>query len=110
MIAVETVIQRDGDAPLARACHRVPAGTTIRTLLQAAGERGAIARIEARMLGLAVFGRRAWLDDPLADGDRVEVVAGIVADIRSARSARVAAARARQRAALARKRRAAESS
>ena len=50
--------------------------------------------IEAKVLGLSRFGRRAWLDDPLRPDDRVEVLCPILADARAARFARVAKSRA----------------
>ena len=94
MIRVETVLQEGGD--LCRQQHRVPDGTTIRQLLERAGLADAIGRITAGSLGLSCHGRRAWLDDPLADGSRVEMVLPVRADARAARRQRVAAARARR--------------
>jgi putative ubiquitin-RnfH superfamily antitoxin RatB of RatAB toxin-antitoxin module len=75
----------------------VPAGTSIRTLLHRAGQGQAVLRIEAGTLGLACHGRRAWLDDVLQNGSRVEVVEPINVDAKAARAARVAADRARRR-------------
>lgn len=105
MISVETVLQ-DARAPgagapwpdLTRQQHRVPAGTTIRELLRRAGLAGAITRIESGGLGLACHGKRAWLEDVLPDGARVEVVEPIRVDAKAARMQRVAADRARRRA------------
>ena len=94
MIRVETVLQA-GEG-LHRQQHRVPDGTTIRQLLEEAGFDGVAERIAAGSLGLALHGRRAWLDDPLVDGARVEMVLPVRADARSARRERVAAARARR--------------
>jgi putative ubiquitin-RnfH superfamily antitoxin RatB of RatAB toxin-antitoxin module len=92
MIRVETVLQEEAD--LFRQQHRVPAGTTIRQLLDRAGLADAIERIAGGALGLSCHGRRAWLDDPLADGARVEMVRPVRADARAARRQRVAAGRA----------------
>jgi putative ubiquitin-RnfH superfamily antitoxin RatB of RatAB toxin-antitoxin module len=126
MIGVETVVQTDLENPppsaypgtfpsappgaaaeaaagagpswtLARQSHRVPAGTSVRALLCRAGFEPVVRRIEAGTLGLACHGRRAWLDDILRDGDRIEVVAPISADAKSARVERVALDRARRR-------------
>ena len=72
----------DDDASLERAC---PGGDEPCNLVQA---------IEAKVLGLSRFGRRAWLDDPLRPDDRVEVLCPILADARAARFARVAKSRA----------------
>lgn len=55
-----------------------------------------ISDIENRARGLSRHGRRAWLDDLLADTDRVEVMLPIVADARKARFERVAKNRARK--------------
>jgi hypothetical protein len=72
----------DDDARLERAC---PGGDEPCNLVQA---------IEAKVLGLSRFGRRAWLDDPLRPDDRVEVLCPILADAKAARFARVAKSRA----------------
>jgi putative ubiquitin-RnfH superfamily antitoxin RatB of RatAB toxin-antitoxin module len=103
MISVETVLQLPGDpagreTALDRAQHRLPEGTTIRQLLRRAGLADAAARIETGVLGLSCHGKRAWLDDVLVDGARVEMVEPIRADAKAARMQRVAADRARRRA------------
>ena len=72
----------DDDARLERAC---PGGDELCNFVQA---------IEAKVLGLSRFGRRAWLDDPLRPDDRVEVLCPILADAKAARFARVAKSRA----------------
>jgi putative ubiquitin-RnfH superfamily antitoxin RatB of RatAB toxin-antitoxin module len=117
MIRVETVLQlprseggasvgqaRDaadaaaGSGPmLLRQQHRVAAGTTIRQLLLETELAEIASRVDDGALGLAVYGKRAWLDDILVDGSRVEVVAPIEADAKAARVARVAADRDRRR-------------
>ncbi|MEO6269497.1 MAG: RnfH family protein [Lautropia sp.] len=104
MISVESVLQvdpsMDGAGPgpgLARQQHRIAEGTTIRQMLQQAGLNFAIVDIEAARLGLSCHGRRAWLDQLLADADRVEIVAPIRADAKAARTRRVAADRARRK-------------
>lgn len=96
-LAVELVVQtRDGAGyQLQRSQHRLPAGTTIRQLLQGQPQGHTLmAGIEGRTLGLSRFGRRAWLDDPLLADDRIEILQPLVADARAARFARVAQARA----------------
>lgn len=107
MIGVQTVVQ-SGASPgagadsapglLLRQEHRVEAGTSIRTLLCRAGMEQVVARIESGAAGLACHGKRAWLDDILEEGGRVEVVELINADAKAARAERVAADRARRRA------------
>ncbi len=103
-ISVESVLQVDpamdgaGSGPgLARQQHRIAEGTTIRQLLQQAGLDFVITDIDASRLGLSCHGRRAWLDQVLADADRVEIVAPIRADAKAARARRVAADRARRK-------------
>lgn len=95
MIRVETVLQAGTE--LVRQQHRVPPGTTIRGLLERAGLADAANRVTRGELGLSCHGRRAWLDDELRDGARVELVLPIRADARAARVARVASARERRR-------------
>jgi putative ubiquitin-RnfH superfamily antitoxin RatB of RatAB toxin-antitoxin module len=111
MIVVQTVVQVAGQGAgqgagedtagvpggLVRQAHRVPVGTSIRTLLGRAGQAQVVRGIECGILGLACHGRRAWLDDILEDGSRVEVVEPINVDAKAARVARVAADRARRR-------------
>ena len=104
MIGVQTVVQASPSEdpaslglPLLRQQHRVMPGTTIRQLLQATGLQQVAARIDDGKLGLSVYGKRAWLDDVLFDGSRVEVLAPIQADAKTARLARAAADRSRRR-------------
>ena len=106
MIGVQTVVQVDPSTSagadtsppvLVHQHHRVAAGTSIRALLSRAGMGQVIARIETGAAGLACHGKRAWLDDILEDGGRVEVVEPINADAKAARAERVAADRARRR-------------
>ena len=104
MISVETVLQVaappagcEPDFTLVRQQHRIAAGTTVRGLLRFAGMDDAIAAVEAGLLGLSSHGKRVWLDDPVADGARLELVAPIRADAKAARSLRVAADRARRK-------------
>lgn len=99
-ISVQTVIQGTSSdlLPLIRQQHRVASGTSIRSLLLQAGLESTIAQIEAGELGLACYGRRAWLDDILAEGVRVEIVRAIHADAKASRAERVAEDRRRRRA------------
>ncbi len=93
---------KQGGAPvytLSRSSHRVPAGTTIRQLLQrleAQGHAGLIAELDARTRGLSRHGRRAWLDDALLQDDRLDLMLPILADAKKARFERVAAKRERK--------------
>ena len=100
MISVQTVVQvADGTPPwpLLRQEHRVPDGTSIRELLCRGGLAQVVARIDSGALGLARHGKRAWLDDILQDGWRVEVTEPINVDAKAQRTQRVAVDRARRR-------------
>jgi putative ubiquitin-RnfH superfamily antitoxin RatB of RatAB toxin-antitoxin module len=97
-ISVQTVMQGNAQDPfpLIRQQHWIAAGTSIRSLLLQAGLEAAIAQIEAGQLGLACHGRRAWLDDILGEGVRVEIVEAIHADAKASRAERVAEDRRRR--------------
>jgi putative ubiquitin-RnfH superfamily antitoxin RatB of RatAB toxin-antitoxin module len=51
----------------------VPAGSTVREAIAASGVLERCPGIELARCGVGVFGRPRGLDDPVADGDRVEV-------------------------------------
>lgn len=75
----------------------LPAGATVGNALDALGEPLAAtlrSRIEADALGVAVYGKPRALESVLSDGDRVELVAGLVVDPRTARRLRVQQRRA----------------
>jgi putative ubiquitin-RnfH superfamily antitoxin RatB of RatAB toxin-antitoxin module len=113
MISVQTVVQFPlttaddaaganhpgalGPADLLHQQHRVAEGTTIRQLLRMLDLEQVALAIEAGRLGLAIYGKRAWLDDILVDGSRVEMTAPILADAKAARMVRAAADRGRRR-------------
>ena len=95
-IRVETVVQGPG-GDLLQQQHRIAPGTTIRQLLHQVAAGGIVEAIEGGGLGLAIYGKRAWLDDILVDRCRVEVLAPIEADAKAARVARAASDRSRRR-------------
>jgi len=100
MIRVQSVVQVEAGTPpwpLLRQEHRVPDGTSVRELLCRGGLAQVIARIDSGALGLACHGKRAWLDDILQDGWRVEVMEPINVDAKAQRTQRVAVDRARRR-------------
>ncbi|MDO4905041.1 MAG: RnfH family protein [Lautropia sp.] len=111
-LAVSIVIQHlrelgSLDYTLSRSAHRVPAGTTIRQLLQALelqGHVGLVHEVEHRLRGLSRHGRRAWLDDPLQPDDRIDLMLPILSDARQARFERVARTRRERKWHTARKR------
>jgi putative ubiquitin-RnfH superfamily antitoxin RatB of RatAB toxin-antitoxin module len=75
----------------------LPAGATVGDALDALGEPLAAtlrSRIEADALGVAVYGKPRALESVLNDGDRVELVACLVVDPRTARRLRVQQRRA----------------
>jgi putative ubiquitin-RnfH superfamily antitoxin RatB of RatAB toxin-antitoxin module len=82
----------------------LPAGATVRDALQAglttglAGLAAAAAIGDAGALTLGIWGRVAALDDPLHDGDRVEVYRGLKVDPKEARRLRYRAQGERGRA------------
>ncbi len=66
----------------------LPAGASVATALSASGLVQAYA-LSLHELHLGVYGRRAALDRPLADGDRVEIYRPLQADPKDARRARI---------------------
>ena len=99
MISVQTVLQaeRGEPLPILHQQHRVAGGTTIRELLRQAGLDPTVTLIESGALGLALHGQKAWLDDVLRDGSRVEVLEPVNANAKAARAERVAADRGRRK-------------
>jgi putative ubiquitin-RnfH superfamily antitoxin RatB of RatAB toxin-antitoxin module len=79
----------------------LPAGATLRDALQAglaAGLAGLVVTGDAGALTLGIWGRVAAPDDPLHDGDRVEVYRGLKVDPKEARRLRYRAQGERGRA------------
>jgi putative ubiquitin-RnfH superfamily antitoxin RatB of RatAB toxin-antitoxin module len=78
----------------------LPKGATVREAVDASGilefihERDSSYEIREDRVG--VFGQRAGLDQPLRDGDRVELYRPLVVDPKEARRARAEADRARE--------------
>ena len=92
-LMVELYVQAEDDGT-DRQCLRVAAGTTIRAVLERAGHGELIAFVERGQRGLARWGRRAALDDPIGEASRIEVRLPITADAKAWRRERVAARRA----------------
>jgi putative ubiquitin-RnfH superfamily antitoxin RatB of RatAB toxin-antitoxin module len=61
----------------------LPAGATLRDALAAAG-----LEVDLQKQAFGVHGRRAGLDHPLADGDRVEIYRPLAVDPKEARRRR----------------------
>lgn len=69
---------------------RVPAGTTVEQAIRRSGLIERFPEIDLEKHGVGIFGELAGLDDPLRDGDRVEIYRPLLADPKVARRARVA--------------------
>lgn len=76
----------------------LPAGATVRDALQAGLAAGLVVTGDAGALTLGIWGRVAAPDDPLHDGDRVEVYRGLKVDPKEARRLRYRAQGERGRA------------
>lgn len=69
---------------------RLSAGASVADALAGCGLTQASALIGARQLGVAVWGRRAALSQPLRDGDRIELCRPLLVDPKTARRERFA--------------------
>jgi putative ubiquitin-RnfH superfamily antitoxin RatB of RatAB toxin-antitoxin module len=65
----------------------VPAGATTRLAIERSGLVVAYG-LDLAALGVAIHGKRATLETPLTDGDRVELTRPLVADPKEARRKR----------------------
>jgi putative ubiquitin-RnfH superfamily antitoxin RatB of RatAB toxin-antitoxin module len=79
-------------------------GATVRNALQAAASQAGVPMPDAHALTLAVWGRKAVLEQPLHDLDRVEIVRGLKVDPKVARRVRFRKQGARAAGLFARKR------
>ena len=70
-VRVEVAVARAPE-PLVVALE-VPAGSTLREAIAASGVLERCPGIELARCGVGVFGRARGLDEPVADGDRVEI-------------------------------------
>jgi putative ubiquitin-RnfH superfamily antitoxin RatB of RatAB toxin-antitoxin module len=69
----------------------LPPGATLRDAVLASGLLGGARDLEKQAFG--IFGKRAALDHPLADGDRVEIYRPLAMDPKEARRRRARARR-----------------
>jgi putative ubiquitin-RnfH superfamily antitoxin RatB of RatAB toxin-antitoxin module len=69
----------------------LPPGATLRDAVLASGLLGGETGLEKQAFG--IFGKRAALDHPLADGDRVEIYRPLAMDPKEARRRRARARR-----------------
>jgi len=73
-----------------------PMGTTLAEAIELSGIRDAFPDLDVDPARLGIFGIRARLDDPLKDGDRVEIYRPLVADPKEARRKRALAQKEQQ--------------
>ena len=76
---VDVVCAHPGSAQVVRV--ELPAGATLRDALAASG-------FNPKNQAVGIFGKRAALDHPLADGDRVEIYRPLALDPKEARRLR----------------------
>jgi len=69
---------------------RVPAGTTVEGAIAASGAHSVIAELAGQTLDVGIFGRSCSLQDPVRDGDRIEIYRPLTADPKLARRRRAA--------------------
>jgi hypothetical protein len=76
-----------------RACLfevRVPAGSSVRQALSACGIFDAVPELAGQEPYVGVFGQSCRLDDPVHDGDRIEIYRPLTIDPKQARRQRAA--------------------
>ncbi len=66
----------------------VPAGTTVAEAIDLSGIREEFPEIAAEPEAVGIFSRRVPLDQPLRDGDRVEIYRALIADPKEMRKQR----------------------
>lgn len=93
-LAVEVVYA----LPLAQDCVAVtlPAGACLREAIECSGLLQRHPAIDLASCRVGIWGRRARLDDPLRDGDRVEIYRPLQIEPKEARRARAAHSKARR--------------
>ncbi len=67
---------------------RVSAGTTVEQAIRRSGLLERFPEINLAKHGVGIFGELVGLDDPLRDGDRVEIYRPLLADPKAIRRAR----------------------
>lgn len=94
MIAIEVIYAEPAEAD--RSALVLEPGTTLREAIARSGLLQRHREIDLETAAVGVFGRRRGLDEPLGDGDRVEVYRALQADPKLARRQRVTTARRRR--------------
>lgn len=72
----------------------VPQGATVAQALAQAARGGLLGSADLEGGAVAIYGRRRGPDEPLHDGDRIEICGPLTADPKEARQRRVATRRA----------------
>jgi hypothetical protein len=75
---------------------QLPPGSTVGAAIDASAIRAAVAELGSGALEVGVYGNRRAPDDPLHDGDRVEVYRPLTIDPKQARRIRVEVRRRRR--------------
>jgi len=83
-----TVMYSPGPRQVLEWAVELPAGATLRDAVLASGWPQACAQQDVTALEVGVWGRRASLDQPVGDGDRVEVYRPLLVDPKVARRER----------------------
>ena len=87
-LAVEVAVARAA-APLLVAVE-LPAGATVRDAIERSGLLARCPEVDLARCGVGVFGRSRGLDEPVADGDRVEIYRPLPQDPKELRRKRAA--------------------
>ncbi|HYN00611.1 MAG TPA: RnfH family protein [Aestuariivirgaceae bacterium] len=67
---------------------QLPEGATVGEAIRASGMLARFPEIELTRIAVGIFGERAVLDDPLQEGDRVEIYRPLLADPKETRRRR----------------------
>jgi len=73
---------------------RLPAGTTLKTAIEASGVLQAVPEIDMERCRVGIYGKLKTLDTVLRERDRVEIYRPLIADPKEARRRRAAADKA----------------
>lgn len=92
MLHVEVVFAYPQEQHLLAA--EVEAGSTVEAAIRASGMLDKHPEIDLQTMRVGVFGKLCALEDPVRDGDRVEIYRPLKADPKQARRERAAKARA----------------
>jgi len=88
----------EAEGPAVICCERLslPHGARVSDALDALGRSDLRSQLEAGTLSAAIYGEAASLQSPLHAGDRIEILAPLVADPKQSRARRAEVQRRRQ--------------